>query len=214
MSRARRRAPGPTRNRRGEATRKTILATAERLLEKEGFEAVSIDRVARAAGVTRSSIYHQFRGRDEFLLHLIAESLRRLQRRDPRSAPRSAVRRFLAEAEAGFHADPNLLRMFYQLVFDRAGRRPAVDALLREAYRFRTARYAEGLRRDAPLGAREARALAIVLAAALDGLYARRLVDFDPADVRDAFRTLAALVEGRLRAAAPSSRRIPTKEKR
>ncbi|MGH7819103.1 MAG: TetR/AcrR family transcriptional regulator [Candidatus Binatia bacterium] len=188
-----------TRNRRGESTRAVILAAAHRLLKEKGFEAVSVDRVAKAARVTRSSIYHQFHSREEFLLHLIAESLRSLQRsrRKPRGAA-STRGRFLDEAEAGFRGDPNLLRMFYQLVFDRSAHRPAVDRLLREAYRFRTRRLAAGLEKDGVGSSpQEAEILAVVLVAALDGLYARRLIDLQGGRLRKALATLSELVSRR-----------------
>ncbi|MGH7857679.1 MAG: TetR/AcrR family transcriptional regulator [Candidatus Binatia bacterium] len=194
----RKKAGAVVRNRRGQSTRAAILAAAHRLLKERGFEAVSIDRVARAARVTRSSIYHQFRSRDEFLLHLIAESLRSLQRGGKHRAGGSALERFLDEAEAGFRGDPNLLRMFYQLVFDRGAHGPAVDRLLREAYRFRTSRLAAGLRKDA-VGRtdEEAEVLAVVLVATLDGLYARRLIDLGGARLNKALTVIAALVAGR-----------------
>src|SRR5204862_7092628 len=51
------------RNRRGLSTRQSILAASGRLLEKKGFQSLSVDAVARAAGVTRSSVYHQFHSR-------------------------------------------------------------------------------------------------------------------------------------------------------
>jgi hypothetical protein len=77
-----------------------------------------------------------------------------------------------------------------------------VDELLREAYRFRTDRYAAGLRRENPaLSPRAAETLAVVLAAALDGLYARRLVDLDPARLRRAFRLLRELIAPHARSA-------------
>jgi TetR/AcrR family transcriptional regulator, regulator of biofilm formation and stress response len=182
-----------TRNRRGRSTREAILRAADRLLKRRGFEALSVDAVARAAGVTRSSVYHQFHSRDGLFLHLIAESLRGLQRRgDGRYRYTSSLDRFLHEAEAGFRADPELLRMFYRLIFDRSWSRPELKKLLREAYRFRTGRLAAGLREDGVRGDPEA--LAIVVAAAFDGLYARSLIDLGPGRLRRAFRTIQALV--------------------
>ncbi len=189
-----------TRNRQGLSTRDAILTSARRLLKSEGFQALSVDAVARAAGVTRSSVYHQFHSRDGLFLQLIAESLRDLQREQRVRRPaRSALDRFLVEAEAGFDADPELLRMFYLLVFDRSSRRPELQRMLREAYRFRTNRLATGLEDDRTgLPRAQLRTLAIVLAAAFDGLYARSLIDLDRGDLKRAFRVLRELAAQQL----------------
>ena len=186
------------RNRRGLSTRQAILHTAGSLLEARGFEALSVDAVARAAGVTRSSVYHQFHSRDGLFLQLIAESLRSLQRGgDGRRQFASVLDRFLHEAERGFRGDPELLRMFYLLVFDRSWSRPELKRLLREAYRFRTRRLAAGLADDGLRAPRaDLEALAIVIAAAFDGLYARSLIDLRGARLKRAFRMLGDLARG------------------
>jgi len=180
------------RNRRGLSTRQSILGAASRLLEKKGFQSLSVDAVARAAGVTRSSVYHQFHSRDGLFLHLIAESLRSLQRGgDGRQRFGSALDRFLNEAERGFRADPELLRMFYLLIFDRGWNRPELQRLLREAYRFRTRRMAAGLAADGlKVPGRDHEILAVVLAAAFDGLYARSLIDLGPTRMKKALSLL------------------------
>lgn len=186
------------RNRRGLSTRLAILRAAAGLLQARGFEALSVDAVARAAGVTRSSVYHQFTSRDGLFLHLIAESLRSLQRaRNGRRSGGSALDRFLHEAETGFRGDPELLRMFYLLIFDRSWSRPELRRLLREAYRFRTRRLAAGLNEDRLRPPRaDHEALAIVIAAAFDGLYARSLIDLRGARLKRAFRMLGDLARG------------------
>jgi len=189
---------GPVvRNRRGLTTRHAILRAAARLLEKKGFQALSLDAVARAAGVTRSSVYHQFHSRDGLFLHLIAESLRALQRRGDGRRQRFATTldRFLDEAQRGFRGDPEVLRMFYLLVFDRSWSRPELRRLLRDAYEFRTRRLAAGLAADdlrVPRGDR--RTLAVVLAAAFDGLYARSLIDLRGRSLKRAFDMIRDLV--------------------
>jgi AcrR family transcriptional regulator len=189
------------RNRRGISTRAAILEAAHRLLKERGFEALSLDAVARAARVTRSSVYHQFHSRDGLFLQLIGESIRRLQPGGRTGADhKPALERFLVEAEAGFRGDPNLLRMFYLLVFDRSWNRPELKRLLHEAYRFRTQRLAAALSRDRMrVTSAEAEMMAIVLVAALDGLYARHLIDLRGARLKQAFRTITDLVGSRIR---------------
>lgn len=51
---------------RGEkGTRDRILAAAEGLFYGEGVRAVSMDRLAEAAGVTKKTLYYHFRSKDE-----------------------------------------------------------------------------------------------------------------------------------------------------
>jgi AcrR family transcriptional regulator len=189
------------RNRRGLSTRAAILAAARRLVEKRGLSALSLDAVARAARVSRSSVYHQFASREGLFLELIAEAFRRLQAETRgRKRHASALERFLFEAETGFEVDPELLRTFYLLIFDRSWHDPELERQLREAYRFRTQRLVAGFERDgAAIHGKDLETLVIVLAAALDGLYVRRLIDLEGARLRRAFRLLGDLVEGRLR---------------
>ena len=190
------------RNRRGLSTRAAILSAAQRLVEKRGLSALSLDAVARAARVSRSSVYHQFASREGLFLELIAEAFRRLQAETRgRKRHSSALDRFLFEAETGFEVDPELLRMFYLLIFDRSWHHPELKRQLRDAYRFRTDRLVAGFERDgATIRGVELETLVVVLAAALDGLYVRRLIDLEGAPLRRAFRFLGDLVGSRLRA--------------
>jgi AcrR family transcriptional regulator len=50
---------------RTEATRAALVAAARPLFAERGFAAVSTDELARAAGVTRGALYHQFDGKTE-----------------------------------------------------------------------------------------------------------------------------------------------------
>jgi AcrR family transcriptional regulator len=45
---------------RGDATRERLLRAAERLFVRHGFDAVSVDRIVRAAAVTKGAFYHHF----------------------------------------------------------------------------------------------------------------------------------------------------------
>jgi AcrR family transcriptional regulator len=48
-----------------------ILAAAETLIRRDGVRAVSFERIAEAAGVTRGAIYYNFKGRDDLFLSLL-----------------------------------------------------------------------------------------------------------------------------------------------
>ena len=47
------------------ATREALVAAARPLFAEHGYAAVSTDQIARAAGVTRGALYHQFAGKEE-----------------------------------------------------------------------------------------------------------------------------------------------------
>lgn len=53
--------PRPLRRQaRGDLTRERLLRAAERLFVRYGFEAVGVERIVKAAGVTKGAFYHHF----------------------------------------------------------------------------------------------------------------------------------------------------------
>ncbi len=62
-----RRAPRPT----GDDRELAILATAERLLESKPLSAISVDDLARGAGISRPTFYFYFASKDAVLLSLL-----------------------------------------------------------------------------------------------------------------------------------------------
>ncbi len=50
---------------RSAATRDALVSAARPLFAEQGYAAVSTDHIARAAGVTRGALYHQFAGKEE-----------------------------------------------------------------------------------------------------------------------------------------------------
>src|SRR3954462_12321336 len=91
----------------GTARREQILDVTERIVEAHGFHAVSIDRVAREAGITRPIVYTHFGDLDGLLNALVdrgngqtLEALGRIVPREPEEdSPaeflEGALRRFL-----------------------------------------------------------------------------------------------------------------------
>ena len=59
-----------TRERRKQATRDHLLASAERLFIERGFHAASIDDIARAAGFTKGAVYAHFKNKEEMFIAL------------------------------------------------------------------------------------------------------------------------------------------------
>src|SRR5437773_6935910 len=56
---------------RSEATRAAVLDAAARLLERDGYHAVGLGRVAREAGVSRQAIYLHFASKTKLLEALV-----------------------------------------------------------------------------------------------------------------------------------------------
>ena len=63
--------PRPPRQKRSEATLARILEAAGRLLAARDIEAVTVEDIAREAGVSVGSLYTRFRSKDELLTHLL-----------------------------------------------------------------------------------------------------------------------------------------------
>jgi AcrR family transcriptional regulator len=85
----------------GDKTKARILAVAERLFAQRGFDATSVDSIARAARVNKALIYYHFRDKNELMSSLFAhimdelsQELERLSARPP--DPVAAIREEIA----------------------------------------------------------------------------------------------------------------------
>ncbi|UOY02207.1 TetR/AcrR family transcriptional regulator [Blastococcus sp. PRF04-17] len=87
-----------------------ILATAERLLAERPLSAVSVDDLARGAGISRPTFYFYFASKDDVLLTLLdrvvaeADAAMRDAFSRPAAGPREAWRRAIAAYFATFRA--------------------------------------------------------------------------------------------------------------
>ena len=102
-------------------TRERALEVAERLLQLEGYRAVSMEAVAQGVGIRKASLYHHFPGGKDELMMAVAE-------------------RFVARDEAGFRSaiasSPSAtgqLEALTRWIFSQ-GRQ--TESLLREAVRY------------------------------------------------------------------------------
>jgi TetR/AcrR family transcriptional regulator, ethionamide resistance regulator len=89
-------APGSRRRtagRKGDSRELAILDVAERLLDG-GFDAMTVEAVARGAGISRASLYFYFGSKDDVLIALVARTMKDITERyaqatwsgtDPRS---------------------------------------------------------------------------------------------------------------------------------
>jgi AcrR family transcriptional regulator len=108
----------------GERTRSRILAAAEKLFSRDGFDATTVDGIARAAGVNKALIYYHFESKDDLLLKLFESII-------------AEVEAHAEEAGAAAGGDPAevLRRELRSEIEFLAARRPIVTLMLAEALR-------------------------------------------------------------------------------
>jgi AcrR family transcriptional regulator len=101
-----RRAPRPS----GDDRELAILATAERLLADRPLREISVDDLARGAGISRPTFYFYFASKDAVLLTLLdrvvaeADAVTRAAFSEPASGPREAWRRAITAYYETFRA--------------------------------------------------------------------------------------------------------------
>lgn len=64
----------------GEQRERQLLDVAEKLFTERGYEAVSIEDIARAAGVSRPIVYHHYGSREGVFLACVARARREFER--------------------------------------------------------------------------------------------------------------------------------------
>lgn len=76
--------PGPKAARGRTSSRHAILEAAVSVFERDGYQSTSIDDIAEAAGVSRRTVYHHFKAKNDILVaatleqaHLFLEELKR-----------------------------------------------------------------------------------------------------------------------------------------
>ncbi len=189
---------------RSAATRAALVGAARPLFATKGYAAVGTDEVARAAGVTRGALYHQFAGKEELFAAVFEQLEAEIADRigagllagagDPAAVLHDGIDAWLAAC-----AEPEV----HRIVLIEA---PA--ALGWERWREIGQRYGVGLVEAAiqslvdagVLPAQPVRPLAHVLVGALEeaALYAARAEDRESA-TREVRAALVALVDGMLR---------------
>jgi AcrR family transcriptional regulator len=107
------------------ATREEIIAAAHRLLNDPKGSTLSLDEVARAAGVTRATLYNHFGSRRALLAAVFEDQGRLIQYERVRAAqqrddPRDALTSTLRELGRAWSTQRNALRRTLALaVFDK-----------------------------------------------------------------------------------------------
>lgn len=99
-------------------TRTAVVSAALELFATHGFEQTSVEQIARAAGVSRSTFFRQFGGKEDVVFADHEEVLRELQDylAEPHENPWSAVCDASVRVFRHFAADPELARRRYAIV--------------------------------------------------------------------------------------------------
>ncbi|HYJ51391.1 MAG TPA: helix-turn-helix domain-containing protein [Microbacterium sp.] len=98
--------------------RTAVVAAALELFAEQGFEATSVEQIARAAGVSRSTFFRQFGGKEDVVFadhEVLLDELREwLERGHPN--PWVAVCQASERVFLHFAHDPEVARLRYQIV--------------------------------------------------------------------------------------------------
>ena len=99
-------------------SRNTVVAAALDLFAEQGFEATSVEQIAQAAGVSRSTFFRQFGGKDDVVFTDHDELLAQLREflSDRHENPWAAVCEASVHVYRHFAADPDLARRRYVVV--------------------------------------------------------------------------------------------------
>ncbi|KOV37605.1 MULTISPECIES: TetR family transcriptional regulator [Streptomyces] len=120
----------------GDARRQKILDTAVEHFALWGFHASSLARIATACGITQGGLLHHFRGKEDLLLSVLAQSEQHDVQRLFATPPESVAAHFatvvaLAEDNA---RRPGLVRMFNTLVGEAANPGHPAHEYFRQRY--------------------------------------------------------------------------------
>lgn len=96
---------------RNDDARRNILAVAQELFTQGGYEAVSMDKVAAAAGLKKANLFHYYRSKEALGAAVMEEAARRHAEgvraifADVDSDPVTAVRLLFSRGSAGLRKD-------------------------------------------------------------------------------------------------------------
>ena len=125
---------------RSRATVDALIEATARILVREGFDAVSTNRIAEQAGVSVGSLYQYFPGKEALVAAVIDRHHRELMQvvrgalAEVASDPiEEAVRKLVAVAIKAHRVDPKLHRVLTEQI-PRTGRLEKVETFSRENY--------------------------------------------------------------------------------
>lgn len=100
------------------AARTAVVAAAIDLFADQGFDQTSVEQIAKAAGVSRSTFFRQFGGKDDVVFadhELLLDQLREYLAQ-PHDNPWAAVCEASVRVFSHFASDPDLARRRYTIV--------------------------------------------------------------------------------------------------
>jgi AcrR family transcriptional regulator len=199
------------RQERGVRTEAAILEATMRLLAARGVHGTSLEAVAEAAGVAKSSVLWHFGSKEELLLRVaehVFEQVARGPVREILGLPtieerEEATWRFFSET---LHERPELRRLIPYLIFESAEGRPELRERLQQLYRGIRELYESGLR-EAVADAEQRRRFAMISIATFDGLFLQWLLEPEAVDLNALQREFRQAWEQRLGARKGRERR-------
>ena len=189
----------------GRGDRRTrIVKAARKLLAEEGYDRVTMKRVAKEAGVAQGLIHYYFSGKDEILLEVLMEASGEYARETQRLADSLPEGADLAEAALAATRErvsrmPEWYRLRYEL-FAMGLRNPeflpGMAALLGSGRTGISATLARISGSEDPEPVSHRQALAAVLLSCFDGLALQKLADPESFDLEAAYDALAKMAKG------------------
>ena len=101
------------------ADRTAVISAALELFHEQGFEATSVDQIAKAAAISRSTFFRQFGGKEDVVFadhEVLLDEVRALLEASPRDDPFTAVCQAAEHVFRHFCADPVVARRRYEIV--------------------------------------------------------------------------------------------------
>jgi TetR/AcrR family acrAB operon transcriptional repressor len=132
-------APLPGTARRGEPGREGLVRTAIDCFARYGYAGTSIDRIARAAGVTKGALYYHFRDKEQLLFAAVKERVGAferyvLERVEPLEDPGRALREVARICAQNVRGD-NHRRFILTLMVEALDTNAELSAQFREMMR-------------------------------------------------------------------------------
>lgn len=125
--------------RRGDGLRAKLVEAAIECFSRHGYQGTSIDRIARATGVTKGALYYHFRDKEDLLLGAIDDRIARFENRiverarelrDPEAVLRAIVEICIEQA-----ATSNERRFILTLMVETLDTHPDLSLRFREMMR-------------------------------------------------------------------------------
>src|SRR5258705_450737 len=105
------------------SSRDKILDVAEALVGRRGFAGIGLREVADGSGLSKSSLFHHFRGKEQLYHEVILRVLQRIRERFDANlvqsgSPRAQLERWLEELIDTFAEHPTIPRLLLRSLFE------------------------------------------------------------------------------------------------